>query len=258
MVNEPVPATFANALPVIEPKNALAKQYTALLETEGLVSLEQVMHDGTKIRAQAGVDTFRREKSLRERLAAAREAVKQMGDPRDEAPARNRKQAAQERAVRERLKRLEPAAAEMEALQAEKTKPEGKEAVQVSLTEPEARKMKHGDNANAPSYNGGAQDHRRGACHAVQQRCQQPDAGNRGSDPESGEGAGAGGGGWGVHESGKHPRLRRARHRSGRLADRSEGEERGVDEGQRDRSKVCAALFPDLRKRGAVGVSGGM
>ena len=140
----------------VEHKAALDELFAgllAMLEEVGLLSLEQVMHDGTKIRAQAGVDTFRREKSLRERLAGAREAVKQMGDPRDEAPARNRKQAAQERAVRERLKRLEAAAAEMEALQAEKTKPEGKEAVQVSLTEPEARKMKHGDNANAPSYN---------------------------------------------------------------------------------------------------------
>ena len=45
----------------------LFAELLALLEQAGLVSLEQVMHDGTKIRAQAGADWFRREKTLRER-----------------------------------------------------------------------------------------------------------------------------------------------------------------------------------------------
>ena len=131
----------------------LFAQLLAMLAQEGLVNLEQVMHDGTKIRAQAGVDSFRREKSLRERLAEAREAVKQLGDPQAEAPAKSRQQAAQERAARERMKRLEAAAKEMAVLQAEQEKREEKDEVRVSLTEPEARKMKHGDNAIAPSYN---------------------------------------------------------------------------------------------------------
>jgi len=140
----------------VEHKAALVELFAgllALLEAEGLVSLEQVMHDGTKIRAQAGVDSFRREKTLRERLAEAWEAVKQMRDPQAEAPAKNRKQAAQERAARERVKRLESAMEELAVLQAEKAKKGGKDEARVSLTEPEARKMKHGDNAIAPSYN---------------------------------------------------------------------------------------------------------
>ena len=140
----------------VEHKVALDELFAellAMLEQAGLVSLEQVMHDGTKIRAQAGVDSFRREKTLRERLAEAREAVKQMGDPQAEAPAKNRKQAAQERAARERMKRLESAMEELTALQAEKGKKGEKDEARVSLTEPEARKMKHGDNAIAPSYN---------------------------------------------------------------------------------------------------------
>ena len=41
----------------------------------------------------------------------------------------------------------------MQALQEEKAKAEEKREVRVSLTEPEARRMKHGDNAIAPSYN---------------------------------------------------------------------------------------------------------
>src|SRR6266508_7096 len=64
----------------------LFAQLLALLEQEGLVNLEQVAHDGTKIRAQAGMDSFRREKTLRERLAEAREAVRQLADPQAETP----------------------------------------------------------------------------------------------------------------------------------------------------------------------------
>ena len=85
----------------VEHKQALDElfaQLLAMLESAGVVSLEQVMHDGTKIRALAGADSFRREKTLRERLREARALVAQMGDPQAEAPARNRKQAAQERA----------------------------------------------------------------------------------------------------------------------------------------------------------------
>src|ERR1039458_4224199 len=94
----------------VEHKAALDELFAellALLESAGLVSLEQVMHDGTKIRTPAGADSFRREKSLRERLEQARQAVAQMGDPRAEAPAKDRKQAARERAARERAERLE-------------------------------------------------------------------------------------------------------------------------------------------------------
>ena len=136
-----------------EALDELFAELLAMLEGLGLVSLEQVAHDGTKIRAQAGMDSFRREKTLRERLAEAREVVKQMGDPQAEAPAKSRQQAAQERAARERMNRLEAAAKEMMVLKAEEKEQEKKDKVRVSLTEPEARKMKHGDNAIAPSYN---------------------------------------------------------------------------------------------------------
>src|ERR1039458_6967561 len=136
---------------LVEHKAALDELFAellALLESAGLVSLEQVMHDGTKIRTQAGADSFRREKSLRERLEQARQAVAQMEDPRAEAPAKDRKQAA-----RERAERLEAALQELTALQAEKKSEEEKAATRVSLNEPQARAMKHGDNAIAPGYN---------------------------------------------------------------------------------------------------------
>jgi transposase len=53
----------------------LFAQLLALLAQAGLVDLKQVVHDGTKIRAVTGADTFRREKTLRERLEEARQAV---------------------------------------------------------------------------------------------------------------------------------------------------------------------------------------
>ena len=140
----------------VEHRQALDELFAellAMLESAGVVSLEQVMHDGTKIRAVAGADTFRREKTLRERLQEARALVAQMGDPRAEAPRKDRQQAARERATRERWERLEAAQKEMSALQAEKKTEAEKAAVRVSLQEPEARWMKHGDNAIAPSYN---------------------------------------------------------------------------------------------------------
>ncbi len=140
----------------VEHKGALDELFAellAMLEGAGVVSLEQVMHDGTKIRALAGADTMRREKTLRERLQAARELVSQMGDPSEEGEAKDRRQAARERARREQVERLEAAQKEMTALQAEKRSEEERAALRVSLQEPEARLMKHGDNAIAPSYN---------------------------------------------------------------------------------------------------------
>lgn len=140
----------------VEHKKALDElfaQLLATLESVGLVNLEQVMHDGTKIRTQAGADSFRREKTLRERLKQAQEVVAQMGDPRSDAPAQDRKRAARERVARERAECLEVALKELTALQEEKKSEEEKAAVRVSLNEPQARLMKHGDNAIAPSYN---------------------------------------------------------------------------------------------------------
>jgi len=136
-----------------EALDELFKQLLAVLEGANLIDLSQVMHDGTKVRANAGVDTFRSKKTLEARLEQARQLVELMGDPCEDNPqARTRKQAAQQRAARERLEKAAAAAAEMEQLLKEKTAAEAEKA-RVSIIEPEARKMKHGDNAILPSYN---------------------------------------------------------------------------------------------------------
>jgi hypothetical protein len=86
-------------------------------------------------------------------LEKARQAVALMGDPRADAPAKDRRQAARDRAAREQAQRTEAALLELAALQEDKKNEEEKASVRVSVVEPESRLMKHGDNAIAPSYN---------------------------------------------------------------------------------------------------------
>jgi transposase len=129
----------------------LFSQTLGLLSAEGLISLERVMHDGTKIQASAGGDTFRREQRIREHLDAARRCVKEMGDPRLDTSAR--RGAARRRAARQREDRLEQALVELEKVRDAKTGEEGKKQARVSTTDPEARIMKQSNGGYAPSYN---------------------------------------------------------------------------------------------------------
>jgi transposase len=124
-------------------------QVLGVLSSEGLVSLERVMHDGTRIKACAGADSFRREERLKEHLEAARKQVEAMGDPREEEP--TRKRAAQERALRERQQRLEQALDEVQKVR--QAKRQDKEQARASQSDPQARVMKQSDGGYAPSYN---------------------------------------------------------------------------------------------------------
>ncbi|MBI1792135.1 MAG: IS1182 family transposase [Acidobacteria bacterium] len=136
----------------VERKPELDELFVQLLvamEEAKLVSLERVMHDGTKVRARAGVDTFRREATVKERLEKARELVQE--DPQGEGG--KRREAAQQRAGREREQRLKEALEELQKIQSSKGDEEEKKQARVSLSEPEARMMKHGDGGIAPSYN---------------------------------------------------------------------------------------------------------
>src|ERR1700682_768014 len=62
----------------------LFTQVLAALSKEGLITLEQVMQDGTKIRAAASPRRFQWESSIREHWERARRRVAEMGDPRGE------------------------------------------------------------------------------------------------------------------------------------------------------------------------------
>ena len=124
-----------------------------VMSAEGLVSLERVMHDGSKVKACAGVDTFRREEKLRAHLEMARQQVEQMGDPRTAEEVGPRVAKARQRAAREKKERLELALEELEKIRATKSSEAEKGETRASMTDPEARIMKQPDGGYAPSYN---------------------------------------------------------------------------------------------------------
>lgn len=135
-----------------EALDELFTQVIALLSHEGLITLERVMQDGTKVRAQAQAKTFCKEDRIQQHLAIARQHVQAMGDPEQEPPSDSRGQATL-RAVRERVEKLERALKEIEGLRAAKMEDKRGYEPRVSITDPDARIMKTSDGGFAPSYN---------------------------------------------------------------------------------------------------------
>src|SRR5579863_3473954 len=133
----------------------LFTQVLAALSKEGLITLEQVVQDGTKIRAQASDRSYLREGAIREHLERARRRVAEMGDPQnDESSAKA--QQAQARAHREQQERLERALEEVEKWEGRRRNKGGdkdKREMRVSISDPQARVMKHPDQTFALSYN---------------------------------------------------------------------------------------------------------
>jgi transposase len=125
-------------------------QILAVLSQEGLVSLERVMNDGTKIKAQASKQSLRGKQKIKEHLQLARQQVEAL-EREAAAELSGRVAKAQQRAAREKEHRLQAALAEFDKLQAPKANP--KEEVRVSKSEPEARKMKQADGGYTLSYN---------------------------------------------------------------------------------------------------------
>jgi len=123
-----------------------------VLSYEGLITLERVMHDGTKVKAYASSKSFRRKTTLEDHLRLAREQVAQMGDPESEEWSQ-RVAKARQRAVREKQQRLEEALKALEEIEASRSKASEKEKARASSTDPEARVMLQGNGAYGPSYN---------------------------------------------------------------------------------------------------------
>src|SRR3954453_7627743 len=68
----------------IEHREALDELFTqvlAVLSAENLITLERVMHDGTKIYANAGKSSFCTKKRIEAQLKIAREHMARMGPP---------------------------------------------------------------------------------------------------------------------------------------------------------------------------------
>ena len=140
----------------------LTQSVTALI-AEGLISLDEIAVDGTKVRASAGKESFRTgekllkiEAAVGERLAALQQELSS-----DPGASTRRRQAARERAARDVHERAGRARAALERLEAERksraarhVKDEArKKAPKASTTDPEARFMRFPDGAIRPAYN---------------------------------------------------------------------------------------------------------
>jgi len=139
----------------IRHKEVLDQLFTevlGVLSHEGLITLQRVMHDGTKVKARASSKSFHRKVTLEDHLRLAREQVEQMGDPESEESSQ-RVAKARQRALRERRERLEEALKELEQIEASRSKASEKEKAWASSTDPEARIVLQANGAYGPAYN---------------------------------------------------------------------------------------------------------
>ena len=131
----------------------LTQSITALLH-RGVVTMARVAQDGTRVRGSAGAGSFRRRPTLEEALRAARKQVERTARQAD-GPGLSRKAAAEARAAREGVARVEEALAQLPQIEAIKQK-QGKKKTsepRVSTTDPDARVMKMADGGYRPAYN---------------------------------------------------------------------------------------------------------
>jgi transposase len=147
----------------VEVLDRLLTQSVTALIAEGLISLDEIAVDGTKIRASASKKSFRTgeklikiEAAVADRLAALKQELSS-----DPGASSRRGQAARERAAREVQARTARARAALERLEAERraraarhAKDEAKKKEpKASTSDPEARCMRFPDGAVRPAYN---------------------------------------------------------------------------------------------------------
>lgn len=132
----------------------------AALASAGAISLERVAQDGTRVRADEGAASFRRQASLEQHLAEAGELVRDIKQraKADPAAASRRAQAARQRAAQEREERIRAALEQLPQVQATKRRnghkgKGGPEDARTSTTDAEARVMKMGDGGFRPAFN---------------------------------------------------------------------------------------------------------
>lgn len=119
----------------------LISQCVAVLRMHGLCSLERIAQDGTRVRASAGIASFRRAETLESLREEARAHLKAVLADAQRSGMSAVRRAARERGARERLKRVEAAIAQLPELTATKKQDNDKQA-RMSASDPDARVMK--------------------------------------------------------------------------------------------------------------------
>jgi len=129
----------------------LTQSITVLLDKR-VITLNRIAQDGTKIRASAGVRSFKRGERLRAcRQMARQQVARTQAEADGVAPAR--RAAAQRRVAAEQLARVEGAVAQLPEVEATKARHRSRSAAKVSVTDPDARVMKLMDGGFRPAYN---------------------------------------------------------------------------------------------------------
>lgn len=143
----------------------LLTQSVAILMKRGLIELRRVAQDGTRVRANAGSSSFRREKTLCECMKEAEEHLEALQKEVDQDPSKHLSQieARRKRSILERKANAEEAIKELEDFRKEikknracYTKKEIEKKVEnarISTTDCEARKMKMANSGIAAAYN---------------------------------------------------------------------------------------------------------
>lgn len=132
----------------------LITQVLALLMKQDLVDLSRVAQDGTRVRADAGAASFRREQTLEMLMKEARAHLDAVTLEAVDPSVTARRAAARKRGAEQRLARLEEAMKQIPEVTETKKRSGAKDATaRVSTTDPDARVMKMGDGGFRPAFN---------------------------------------------------------------------------------------------------------
>ncbi len=143
--------------------DALLTETLAAFMAEGLFEADEIVVDGTKIKASAGKSSYKRALRLDEAEAKAKARVVALKAEVEADPAASskRRQAARARGLSQTQERIEKARAKLAEIEAEKAKRAERSPKEVaeqtearaSLTDPQARRMRCADGAVRASYN---------------------------------------------------------------------------------------------------------
>lgn len=136
----------------LEQLDQLLTHIVASLMKEGLVSLDRVSHDGVRVRANAGCNSFRRAPTLKECLEVVRKRLKELKEQAELPTDNQQSRSAQIRAAEEAEARIQASLEECKMLEQDrqehtnkKNEKRERKAVRVSTTDKDARVMKfHG------------------------------------------------------------------------------------------------------------------
>jgi transposase len=137
--------------------DGLLTQMIATLTHAGVVEVKRIVQDGTRVRACAGGRSFKTAQTLEQHLQAARQHLEEVKKAAEDPEMPARRKAAQQRAAREKLQRLEQALVEVKQIEAAKAQQKEKaskhQPAKASETDPEARQMKMSDGGKRPAVN---------------------------------------------------------------------------------------------------------